>query len=287
MDFPTAPSRRSLMMRRLFILAGAMFIGLIIAGSLAIMLGNDTTPRVRVITILQDMLVFILPAVGTAMMSSRLPARWLSVDRGFPIWALVAAVLLMVVSVPLQNFVIRWNEALTLPDFLISLERWMADAQLRADRSLELLAGGSTVADLVMGLLIVGVFAALSEELFFRGAFQRIISDGSGNAHAAIWIGAIVFSAFHLQFYGFVPRLLLGALFGYLVWWSGSLWLPVTVHALNNSVVVVSQWLSRRTGTDSVIDTIGANSAWMVTASAVLTAVALWLIHRSCAGRRQ
>lgn len=282
MDFTTEPTQRSLMLKRLFILAGGMFIGLMIAGMLAMLLGNDTTPRVRVVTIFQDMFVFILPAVGAAMLSSRLPALWLSVDRSFPLWALVAAVLLMVVSIPLQNSLIHWNEAISLPASLASVERWMADAQLRADSSLELLMGGSSVADLIMDLLIVGVFAALSEELFFRGALQRILQGNNSGAHAAIWTAAIIFSAFHFQFYGFVPRILLGALFGYLVWWSGSLWLPVIVHTLNNSIVVITRWMSMRSGSDNVIDTIGTGNTWMVVASVILTGLALWLVRRAC-----
>ena len=285
LDFNTQPSQNSLMLRRLFILGGTMFIGLLFAGILAMLIGNETTPHLRIVTILQDMLVFILPAVATAMLSSRLPADWLSINRGFSIWALIAAIMLMIVSIPLQNCIIKWNESISLPDSMASLQRWIVSTQQHADASLSLMLGGSSIADLVMNILIVAVFAALSEELFFRGALQRIIRGNRTGAHVSIWVSAIVFSAFHLQFLGFFPRLLLGALFGYMVWWSGSLWFPVTVHALNNSMVVVTRWISLHTGNGSISDTInniGYDSPMTTAASLLLTIGALWLIRRIC-----
>ena len=240
LDFNTQPSQNSLMLRRLFILGGTMFIGLLFAGILAMLIGNETTPHLRIVTILQDMLVFILPAVATAMLSSRLPADWLSINRGFSIWALIAAIMLMIVSIPLQNCIIKWNESISLPDSMASLQRWIVSTQQHADASLSLMLGGSSIADLVMNILIVAVFAALSEELFFRGALQRIIRGNRTGAHVSIWVSAIVFSAFHLQFYGFLPRMLLGAYFGYLLYWSRNIWIPVFAHFVNNAFAVIS-----------------------------------------------
>ncbi|MDE6269714.1 MAG: CPBP family intramembrane metalloprotease, partial [Muribaculaceae bacterium] len=112
-------------------------------------------------------------------------------------------------------------------------------------------------------ILIIGVAAGVSEELFFRGALQRLLSTGGMSTHAAVWTAAVVFSAMHLQFFGFVPRMLLGAYFGYLLVWSRSIWLPAAAHALNNTVYVIMQWYYLRNGEpDVTIDNVGLGSTW-------------------------
>lgn len=80
---------------------------------------------------------------------------------------------------------------------------------------------------------------AITEEFFFRGALQRLIGKWNPNPHFVIWSAAILFSAFHLQFYGFIPRMLLGAYLGYLLLWTRSIWIPVFAHFINNATAVI------------------------------------------------
>ena len=79
----------------------------------------------------------------------------------------------------------------------------------------------------------------------FRGCLQTILLKWMRNKHTAIWITAILFSAFHMEFFGFLPRLLLGALFGYFVAWSGSIWPSVWGHFVNNGTAVIVTYLSQ------------------------------------------
>lgn len=92
----------------------------------------------------------------------------------------------------------------------------------------------------ISNILVIALLAALTEEFLFRGAIQRIIEKWTANYHIVIWTAAIVFSAIHLQFYGFVPRMLLGAYFGYLLYWTKSIWAPVLAHFINNAVAVIA-----------------------------------------------
>lgn len=273
----------ALMMRRLFIFACLTLVCLIIASVAMgfVVSETPTTRALRVATLIQDVVVFIAPALIAAVIFSRYPARFLCLERSPRIWTIVFAVVALLVSAPFQNVVIEWNESLRLPDALSSIARWMQESESRAQASLELLQGGTSVADLVMGLLIMGVLAGMSEEIFFRGALQGILMRDNRSAHAAIWVAAFIFSAFHFQFYGFIPRMLLGAFFGYLVWWSGSLWLAVIVHALNNSVVVYSKWNADRLGTEDPISHIGLDNPMIVIASVVVTTAAIWAVYRS------
>jgi membrane protease YdiL (CAAX protease family) len=91
----------------------------------------------------------------------------------------------------------------------------------------------------------MGILTGMGEELLFRGAVQRKFMDWLGNHHVAIWVAAAIFSAVHMQFYGFIPRMLLAALFGYLYYWSGNLWIPIIAHASNNTITILAMYFTK------------------------------------------
>ena len=128
-----------------------------------------------------------------------------------------------------MNRLVAWNESIHLPSSWSGLESVLRDSENAAQAMVQQIMGGSTVWDLIAAILIVGVLTGIAEELFFRGALQRLLQSKFGNKHLAIWSAAFIFSAVHLQFFGFFPRLLMGAYFGYLVVWSGSLRLSMSV----------------------------------------------------------
>jgi membrane protease YdiL (CAAX protease family) len=111
---------------------------------------------------------------------------------------------------------------------------------------------------------MIGIIPAIGEELLFRGVIQRIFTEWTKNIHWGIWISAILFSALHLQFYGFVPRAILGAIFGYLLVWSGNLWLPVLAHFINNTVAVIAYYFYGEGILSVDPDKIGTNSEYHI-----------------------
>jgi hypothetical protein len=232
---------------------------------------NETTTRsLRLSTIIQDLFVFITPAILAAALATRLPAKLLSIDRLPRLSVLALGCIVLIASIPAMDLIIELNESINLPDIFGELED-------SAEGQVDLLMGSGSFIDIVMSILIIGVLTGLAEELFFRGALQGLFFSTRINRHAIIWIVAIIFSALHFQFYGFIPRMLLGAYFGYLVWWSGSLWTSVAIHALNNSIVAVSQSLSAQ---DTVV---ASESSWSITTiilSFVVTAVGLYILYR-------
>ena len=137
--------------------------------------------------------------------------------------------------------VIHWNQNWQLPNGWHGIEQWMQSQENKA----QLLTQGLTVmdnlGDLAWVMIVMAVVPAVAEEFFFRGLIQPQLQ--LLGAHAGIWITALIFSFFHLQFYGLVPRMLLGAFFGYLFWYSSSLWLPILGHFLNNALVCVGLYL--------------------------------------------
>lgn len=260
----------------LFSVFGSVIISLVMRNGL-------TAQSLRISTVLQDCIIFILPAIVAALLISPYAARFLGVDRSFTLKQLLLAIVAMLVSIPAMNALVVLNENMTLPAAFSELEKWMRESEEQAQSSVAILLGNSGIGSLIVNILIVGVLAGFSEELFFRGALQRILLSCKINHHGAIWITAIVFSAFHLQFFGFFPRLLLGAYFGYLFYWSKSLWLPIALHTLNNSLVVFTLWHKNSTGiADSeTINSLGVDAPMQVITSIIITAFVIKFLYKS------
>ena len=120
----------------------------------------------------------------------------------------------------------------------------------------EIFLRAGTLADLLLNFIMIGFLAGLGEELLFRGTLQNMILRKYHNPHLAVWLAAIIFSAFHLQFFGFLPRMVLGAVFGYIYLWTNNLWIPAGMHTLFNSITIFGSYLYQhniiRTDTDEL-----------------------------------
>jgi membrane protease YdiL (CAAX protease family) len=206
---------------------------------------------IRISVVLQDLIIFILPAIATAMVVTRLPAQLLCIDRKPRLSVVLITMAVMICATPALNAVIEWNSNWHLPDSMANVEQFFRQLEDGAEATTKLLMSGASIPSLIISILIVGILAGFSEELFFRGAFQRIMSQMNLNIHVVIWSVAFIFSAFHLQLFGFVPRMLLGAFLGYLLYWSKSLWVPIIAHSFNNTLVVISEYIKTNSSTPS------------------------------------
>lgn len=176
-----------------------------------------------------------------AFVITREPQDYLKPGFRFP-WVLLLLVFaIMFISTPLIEFLSNLNQKMVLPHYL----SWMREKEMEAQKYTEAMLQMKTVWDMIKDLLIIGLLTAIVEEFMFRGVLQTIFTRWTKNTHAAIWITAILFSAFHMQFFGFLPRLMLGVLFGYFVAWSGSVWTSVWAHFINNGTAVVATYLFR------------------------------------------
>ncbi len=256
------------------------FISGVISSLIIAKFGMQSTAAMRIAAVMQSLFQLIVPAIATAMIVTRRPATFLAIDRRIDLRLLLLAAAALITATPMMNRLIALNEAVTLPDSLAWLEQSLKQMEEQAAATIAVMQGGTSVGDLVMNILIIGVLAGLGEELFFRGTFLRLMTTGRINPHIAVWTVAVVFSAVHLQFYGFVPRTLLGAYFGYLVVWTRCLWIPVIIHALNNIIYVSSEWIAARQGLDeSAINGYDGNLL-VNAASVIITAALLIVIYR-------
>ncbi len=256
------------------------FISGVISSLIIAKFGMQSTAAMRIAAVMQSLFQLIVPAIATAMIVTRRPATFLAIDRRIDLRLLLLAAAALITATPMMNRLIALNEAVTLPDSLTWLEQSLKQMEEQAAATIAVMQGGTSVGDLVMNILIIGVLAGLGEELFFRGTFLRLMTTGRINPHIAVWTVAVVFSAVHLQFYGFVPRTLLGAYFGYLGVWTRCLWIPVIIHALNNIIYVSSEWAAARQGLgESAINSYDGNLI-VNAASVIITASLLVIIYR-------
>ena len=153
----------------------------------------------------------------------------------------VIVVCFMVVNAPF----IEWNANVKLPEFLSSFEQWASRNEDLFKRLTKYLTLFDSPLEFLLGMVVIAVIPAIGEELFFRGLIQNQFHFLFKNIHWAIWITAVIFSAFHLQFYGLVPRMLLGVLFGYLYFWSRNLLVPIIAHFVNNGFTVILVYLNQ------------------------------------------
>ncbi|PTT01156.1 CPBP family intramembrane metalloprotease domain-containing protein [Pedobacter sp. HMWF019] len=150
--------------------------------------------------------------------------------------------LIMLCSMPFMEWTAMTNQKMVLPDFLKPVDTWMRNKEEELMRMTLILLKINTTWDFLVNLFMIALVPAVAEELMFRGGVQRGLNRMFNNPHVAIWFAAFIFSAIHMQFFGFLPRLLLGAGFGYIYYWSGSLWYAMLGHFINNGYAVCVAW---------------------------------------------
>jgi len=159
---------------------------------------------------------------------------------------LIGLTMLIVISFMFVNaFFIEWNLNVELPGVLSGLEDLMRMFEENAKKLTEQLLQFDNMSQFILALVVIAIIPAIGEELLFRGILQNLLVNVSRNIHIAIWVSAFLFSAIHLQFFGFIPRMLLGALFGYLYFWSGNLLYPMVAHFINNGFTLLMIYLYR------------------------------------------
>jgi membrane protease YdiL (CAAX protease family) len=209
------------------------------------------------------------------------PDAYLKINIRFPPVLLIMIFSIMVMSTPIMEVLVLVNQKMVLPDFLKGLENWMRASEQSAQKITGALLKMNTWVDLVKAVLLIGLITAIAEELMFRGCLQTILIRWTKNTHVAIWITAALFSAFHLEFFGFLPRLMLGVCFGYFAAWSGSIWPAVWAHFINNASAVVITYLFQHKKIDVNPDEAHSFNYSLYVLSIIITVALFWSYRTS------
>jgi len=246
----------------------------------------DNIRMLKYFQVVQSFGLFIVPSIILGWSFHGNFIKYLYLDKTIIFSSVFIVIVLMISALPLINFMGELNAQMELPRWMEVVERWMKATEENAAKLTKAFLDVKTPAGLFFNLFLIAVLPALGEEFLFRGIIQRIFTKITRNIHWGILISAVLFSALHMQFYGFVPRMLLGVMFGYLLIWSGSLWIPIIAHFINNGVVVVVMYYINQNKLNPAIEEIGstADSYYFAAISLVFVVVLLIVFKRQNGG---
>ena len=215
---------------------------------------------IKYIQVIQGFALFIIPSFLIAFLFSKKGFEYLQLTKKPKQISILLIVFIVISSLPLINFLAEFNANMNLPAALSGIENYMKEAEESAKVLTEKLLKVETTGGLFFNLFMIAVIPAIGEELLFRGIIQKLFTQSFKNHHVGIIISAIIFSAFHFQFYGFIPRMFLGMLFGYMLVWSKSLWLPIIAHFTNNAIAVIVYYYITKGNIPAETENFGSNN---------------------------
>ncbi len=248
----------------------------------------ETLVLLKYFQVAQAIGLFIVPPIIIGWLYNGSFSEYLYLNRSYNPASLLLVFVMVFFAAPFVNFVGGLNSDMVFPEWLAGVEQWMKNAEENAELLTKAFLKVDGVGGLFFNLFMIALLPSVGEELLFRGVFQRIFTRWTRSHHWGIWISAILFSALHMQFYGFVPRLLLGVLFGYLLVWSGSIWLPVFAHFVNNSIAVIAFYFIDKKLLNPNFEEVGstAGSYYMAAISLGFIVVFMLMIKRQNEGKQ-
>jgi len=191
-------------------------------------------------------------------------------------WPIVLVLLIILTFMVVNAWFIEFNRSITFPESLQAVEKWARDFENRAEMITNQLTQIDSFPYFIAALLVIAVVPGIGEELLFRGIVQKKFFLLTNNIHLSIWLSAAIFSAFHLQFFGFIPRLLLGVIFGYIYYWSGSLLLTMLAHFFQNGFLVLAMYLHQ---TGAITFDVESTESVPITSVLIFSLVSGFLIY--------
>ncbi|MDZ7742272.1 MAG: type II CAAX endopeptidase family protein [Bacteroidota bacterium] len=224
--------------------------------------------------------LFLIPSFFFAWLVSTGVSRYLGFNVKPYLLSIVVGSAAMLFSLPFIGWLADVNQQMNLPDSLSGLENWMKNSEEQARVLTEVFLSTTSIGGLAINMLMIAIIPAVGEEIFFRGILQRLFNQMTRNVHAAVIISALLFSALHMQFYGFLPRFALGLILGYLFAWSGSIWVPIIVHFINNGFAVMAMFLASHNMVETDLDSLGTtNSQPLVIISVMLVMLLMGVVY--------
>lgn len=281
MQFPIFKNTNRL--ERIFILTALVIVGFILSAvvSLIITIMSDRLSELGLLRISQissQLLTFVFPPILYVLLTKEKPMKALGFNK-IPLWSLLG-ILMMYAILPINNVFAEWNAGLRLPESMKAIEEIIKSLQEQASIITEKMLNVSNISGLIINLIMIAGLAALGEELLFRSLLQPFLIKICRNVHVGIFITSAIFSFIHFEFYGFIPRLVLGLLLGYMFYYSRSIWVPMIMHFVNNGTAVVLYFLNCRGITNIDVETFGKTELLPLILSIIAMIALFWVVIR-------
>lgn len=272
---------------RIFIFLFLVVFGLVLGtafSALATILFGDAMSelgKLRFAQICSQVIGFLMPPLFYAALVKEKPLEYLGF-RKMPVCALLGVVAMFAV-LPFNSLLTEWNEGFTLPESMAGIEELLRSTEQLAEKVMMQLVNVDTVGGLIINILMIGALAAVSEELLFRSVIQPFLIKVCKNAFVGIAVTAVLFSAVHFEFYGFVPRIVLGFMLGYMYHVTGSIWTSMLMHFVNNATIVVLYYLNFNNIVEMDVESFGTSDNIFVIFGSIAVTVAIFVVcHRLC-----
>lgn len=241
----------------------------------------NTLKFLKYLQTIQAIGLFIIPSFIIGYLFNTKPTRYLGF-KPTTRFLIILTVLSFFAAIPLINSLAILNESLQLPQWLSGVENWMREQEDNAAELTFAFLQMDNLGSLIFNIIMIGILPSIGEELIFRGVLQRLFTEWTKNIHWGIAIAAILFSALHMQFYGFLPRMVLGVLLGYLFYWSGSIWVPILGHLVNNTTAIIVYYFYGNNSPEE-IETFGTtgNVSISIIIGILLIAPLLYLFYKN------
>ena len=264
---------------RLLIFMLLLIFGIVFSSVLGVFIaminGGEITDlkNLQIIQVLNQVIGFLMPPVVYVMLVKDKPFNYLGFTK-LPAWSLLGIVAMFAV-IPFLSWVTEWNDGIVFPESMRAIEEQLRGIQEKTEEVIKLFIGQGS---LFSSLLIIAALAAISEELLFRSVIQKALIKLFKNAHVAIIVTALIFSAFHGDFFGFVPRFILGLMLGYMFWMSGSIFPSMLMHFVNNATIVMLYYLNTRGFIDIDVESFGSTDNVLVIILSLIVTVAIFIV---------
>lgn len=267
---------------KLAMLFFAFFFFSIIGLAVTMLFGNGTDMGIMKINqLILSVFSLLLPPIVCGYLWYSKPSGAYHLNKTVGGQVVMLTMLLFFMVSPFINLLYYINSQMVLPDFLSGLEQLFMELEDKAAEFTEQMLDVTTIGGLLLNLLVIAVMPAIGEELFFRGALLNIFSEKIKNNHTVVWLVAIIFSLIHFQMYGFLPRMILGALLGYLLIWSQSLWLPIVAHFTNNALAVIVSYGGKYSTQVEAFEELGKpETVWFGVASLIFSLIIVRVIYK-------
>ena len=263
---------------KLLTFALLLIFGLVFSSVLGVLVtminGGSITyiKNLQIAQVISQIVGFLLPAVVYAMLVKEKPFNYLGF-KNIPDWSLLGIVAMFTV-IPFLSMVNDWNDAIVFPESMRAIEEQLRGIQEKSEEIIKMFIGQGS---LFSSIVIIALLAAVSEELLFRSVIQQSLIKLFRNAHVAIIVTALVFSAIHGDFFGFFPRFILGLMLGYMFWMSGSIFPSMLMHFVNNATIVMLYYLNTRGFIDIDVEHFGSTDNVAIIILSLITTVAIFI----------
>ncbi len=242
----------------------------------------DIVSKLKYLQIVNQFALFIIPSLVFSLFAGDKLFRYVRLKRHISGVFLMFALAVVIVGLPFINWIGEVNARMSFPQMFSGIEQWMKSSEAQAAEVTTAFLNTPSGWGFVVNMMMIAILPAIGEELFFRGVLQRIFNEWFGNIHVAVLITAFIFSAIHMQFYGFIPRFLLGIYLGYIFYWSGNLWIPIMIHFMNNGIAVCVAFLSAKGLLKANFDTFGrSDDTFVIVFSAMVVSLLVFLLFRN------